>query len=357
MKNEEIFVIAEIGKNFIQSQEERSVFEYIKNAKKLIDAAIYAGVDAVKFQTHEVEDEQLDINVVSPHFKGSDRYSWVKRNTLGTPFEFWQEIKNYCDQNKITFFSTPMSRKAAIKLNQFNVPMWKIGSGDVDDFVMLDYIVRTGKPVIISSGMVSLSELDDVVNYLEKNEVKTTLLYCISLYPCPPEQFNLATIEYFREKYPKVRVGFSDHSLGFEAVLSAIKLGARVIEKHFSLSRNFWGSDHKVSMEPEEMKKMVAEIRDKKFESVSADLYFGSKEKELQGASNIFRKYFKKGLVAGRDIKSGTVLTPEMIYAMRPREYIESLGGLASSEFFNLVGKKIKTDLKKYEPLSRNIIY
>src|SRR3989344_4680898 len=134
-----VFTIAEIGKNFIQTQEERPVKEYLENAKKLVKAAKDAGADAVKFQTHNVEDEQLNINVVSPHFVGSDRYSWVSRNDKATPLDkFWKPLKSYCDAIGIIFHSTPMSRGAAYKLNELGVEMWKVGSGDILDFVTLD---------------------------------------------------------------------------------------------------------------------------------------------------------------------------------------------------------------------------
>lgn len=351
MKKDEIFVIAEIGKNFIQTEEDKSVEEYLDNAKKLVDAAIYAGADAVKFQTHEVDDEQLDLNIISPHFKGSDRYSWVKRNTKATPLEFWREIKDYCDRKGVTFFSTPMSRMAAIKLEKVGIPFWKVGSGDADDFVLLDHLVKTGKPIMISSGMVSFSELEVIMGYLEKNKVDTTLLYCVSLYPCPPESFNLGTVEYFKERYPWATIGFSDHSLGSEAALRAIKLGARVIEKHFSLSRNLWGSDHKVSMQPEEMKGMIDQIRAKTYEDIEVGSFYGEKTRELEGASNEFRKYFKKGLVAGQDIKAGDVLEPEMIYAMRPGAHIEDLGGLPVSEALKVFGRTVTVDIHKYDPI------
>ncbi|MEK7074704.1 MAG: N-acetylneuraminate synthase family protein, partial [Patescibacteria group bacterium] len=145
-----IFIIAEIGKNFIQTQEERPVAEYLENAKVLVRAAKESGADAVKFQTHNVEDEQLNINVVSPHFKGADRYSWVTRNMNATPLdEFWRPLKAYCDEIGIIFHSTPMSRGAAHMLQQLDVPFWKVGSGDILDFVMLDYLASTKKPIII----------------------------------------------------------------------------------------------------------------------------------------------------------------------------------------------------------------
>jgi len=341
-----VFIIAEIGKNFIQTKENRPLSEYLNNAKKLIDAAIYAGVDAVKFQTHELEDEQLDIPITSPHFKGSDRYNWIKRNMEATPFEFWKELSEYSKQKGILFFSTPMSKKAAQKLEKIGIPLWKIGSGDVDDYLMLDFVSKTKKPIIISSGMVSLNELEDVIRFVRKNNSQLGLLYCVSQYPCPKEAFNLGTIEYFIEKYPDIVIGFSDHSITDEASLSAVKMGAKIIEKHFTLDRGFWGSDHKVSLLPEEMKNLVFNIRSKNYQGIDTSLYYGNKSQELEGANNMFRPYFKKALVASRELKIGDIIKSEDVYSMRPRMYI---GGLPSFEYPNILGKKVGRNLRKYE--------
>lgn len=345
-KPDEVFIIAEIGKNFIQTQEERPVSEYLENAKELIRAAHTAGADAVKFQTHEVEDEQLPLDVTSPHFTGSDRYSWVTRNTHATPLhEFWEPLKAYCDEIGIIFFSTPMSRKAANKLAQLDVPLWKVGSGDVQDYALLDKIAETPKPVIISSGMVSLAELDRVVAHIETCALPLAVLYCISHYPAPKEYFNLATITNLTERYPAATIGFSDHSLGDEISRAAIVCGARILEKHFSFSRDHWGADHKVSMTPDEFGNMVARIR-------SGDLidpapYLGDIHKELEGAHNTFRPYFNKTLVAGQDIAEGDLLTRENVYAMRPA----IAGELPAAQYLDVLGKKTSRSLKKYEPI------
>ncbi len=348
---ENVFVIADIGKNFIQTKEERPNAEYLENAKKLIDAAIKAGVDAVKFQTHEVEDEQLNIEVTSPHFKGSDRYSWITRNMRATPLSFWQEIKVYCDQKGIIFFSTPMSRKAASKLEKVGVPLWKVGSGDVLDYVTLDFLISTGKPIIISTGMVGLLELDNVVAYIRNKGAALSVLYCVSQYPCPPSHFNLSTIELFKEKYPDVVVGFSDHSIDeYKVDLIAVKIGARIIEKHFSFSRDLWGADHKASITPSEMKAMIDAIRNKEYENVEVGDFYGDKNKELEGATNQFRPYFNKSLMAGRDIKEGEIIEKEMVFAMRPQQFA---GGLPSEEYPNILGLKTTTSLKKYDPITK----
>ncbi|MEK7575802.1 MAG: N-acetylneuraminate synthase family protein [Patescibacteria group bacterium] len=349
---DDVFIVAEIGKNFIQTEEDKTVEEYLGNAKKLVDEAIKAGADAVKFQTHEIEDEQLNIDIVSPHFKGSDRYSWITRNMNATPLEgFWKPLKEYCDEKGITFFSTPMSRKAAQKLDKIGVPFWKVGSGDVQDYIMLDFMINTKKPIIISTGMVGLSELDKVIKHIISKGSSLSVLYCISQYPAPAEYFNLGTIEYLLEEYPEVVVGFSDHSIGNELALTAIKLGAQIIEKHFSFSRDLWGADHRVSMTPEEFRIMVDAIGNGNYKNIDESKYYGTKDRELEGENNKFRPYFNKSLMAGRDISAGTVLTEEMIFAMRPKMYAK---GLPSENFRQIIGKKIKRDLKKYDPITQN---
>ena len=348
--DQEVFVIAEIGKNFIQTEEEKTREEYLANAKALILAAKESGADAVKFQTHNVEDEQLNIEIVSPHFSGSDRYNWVKRNNEITTIEFWQELKRYCDELEIIFFSTPMSRGAAKILEEnVDVPLWKVGSGDILDFVTLDYMASTGKPIIVSSGMSTLEEIDLAIKFLKARTDKTILLHCVSKYPCPPEELNLNTIKLLKDRYD-LPTGFSDHSIGYDSAIAAVNMGAVVIEKHFSFSRDFWGSDHKVSMLPEEFKTMIDKIRNK----VVVDLKdYGQEKKILHGDEEIFRPIFRKSLMAGADIKAGTILTKDMIYAMRPQKYAN---GLPSEEYETVLNKKLKKDLKKHDPINLEII-
>ena len=339
-----VFVIAEIGKNFIQSKEEKTVDEYLKNAKTLIRLAKEVGADAVKFQTHNVEDEQMDVHIVSQHFSGSDRYSWVRRNTEATPLRFWQELKRYSDELGIIFFSTPMSRGAAIILNEVGVPLWKVGSGDILDFVMLDYLCSTGKPIMISSGMSTLEEIDLMMDFIKQRNAEVILMHTVSQYPCPIEDLRLNTMKFFMKRY-NVPVGFSDHSLGFESAVAAAYLGAVVVEKHFSISREIFGADHKVSMLPEEFKTMVKHIRSKTTFDVKN---LGEETKILQKDELKFRPVFRKTLVYGQDVKSGAILGPEMVYAMRPQIYID---GLHSERYEVVIGKKVTKDVRKYEPI------
>lgn len=357
-----VFIIAEAGKNFIQTEEERPVEEYLKNAMQLVDEAAKAGADAIKFQTHNVEDEQLNINVVSPHFKGSDRHRWVTRNNRATPInEFWKLLKAHCDKRGIVFFSTPMSRGAAKILDEVGANLWKIGSGDILDFVMLDYLRNSGKPIIISSGMSTLEEVEKAVQFLREKNDRVALLHCVSKYPCPPEELHLKTIDFYKEKFD-TPIGFSDHSIGIEPDLVVVAMGATILEKHFSMSRTSWGSDHKVSMTPQELTDLVKGVKniledpnEKKriLESDFAKKGMGSKAKVLQEGEAVFRPLFRKSLMVGQDIPSGTVLKSEMLYAMRPQQYA---GGLPSEHYELVVGKKTKKPLKKYDPITGDVL-
>jgi len=355
-----VFVIAEAGKNFIQTEEEKSVAEYLKNAKDLVDKAVWAGADAIKFQTHEAEDEQHpDIKVTASHFQALDRYSWVTRNERATPVEnFWRPLREYCEEKGIVFFSTPMSRGAARRLMRVGMPLWKIGSGDILDWLMLDYIRNTKIPIIMSSGASSLEEVERSFNFLREKNPRCALVHTLSKYPGEPEEENLATIYLYREMFPGVPIGFSENSVGIEPSCIAVAEGATIIEKHFSPVRGLWGADHKVCSTPEEFKAMVEEIREMEKSSSYKMAWvdhpkfaaiLGKKEKVLREDEAGFRPVFQKSLVAGRDIPAGTVINTEMIYAMRPRK---ELKGLPSEQYEQVLGRVAKNDIKKYDPIN-----
>ena len=346
-----VFVVAEIGKNFIQTEETRPVGEYLSNAFRLVDEAAAAGADAVKFQTHELEDEQLDIPVTSPHFTGSDRYRWVKRNTEATPAGFWRELHAHCAARGILFFTTPMSRGAARRVASLDLPLWKVGSADVQDHLLVNALLAISRPLIISTGMVGHAELAAEIRRIRARTSQLVVLYCVSKYPCPPEQFNLATIERLREENPDIHIGFSDHSLGPEASFAAAGLGATVIEKHFSLSRDLWGSDHKVSMTPAELRELVKGLRERR--RVDPKPYYGSRDRELEGATNSFRPIFNKALMAGRDLPRGTVLAEEDVFAMRP---LRGAGGVPAQRLEEVIGRSTSRNLRKYEPLNPDTV-
>src|SRR3989344_385971 len=359
--NAPTFVIAEIGKNFIQTKKEKSVKEYLRNAKELVILAKKSGADAVKFQTHNVEDEQLNLKIRAPHFKG-DRYEWVSRNTKATPVkEFWIPLKEFCDKEGITFFSTPCSLGAAKILSSLDVALWKVASWDILDFVMLDHIRKSGKPVIISGGASTAEEIDRSISYIQEKNKNLALLHCVSKYPCPPEELNLGTIGFFKKRYD-VPIGFSDHSLGIESTLAAVALGAKVIEKHFSLSRSLWGADHRFSMTSASFGKMVTEIRKIEANPGAAQKYLNHEKvkpslnfsgKVIRDEEKSMKAVFAKALFAGRDIPAGQVIKSDMIYSIRPGL---AVGGLQPLHFHMVVGQKSAKDLKKFEPITLEVV-
>lgn len=375
-----IEIIAEIGKNFVITKEEESPEVLLERAKTLILEAKKVGADVCKFQVHNVGDEiHSEAKITSPHFD-QDRYEWVKRNTY--PIEFWREIKNYCDEIGIEFLATPMSKGSAILLENLGVKRWKVGSGDILDFPMLDFIRNTGKPIIVSSGMSTIQELKLAYDYLAEKVKDITILHCVSNYPCKLENLNLLTIPFLKKQFPKAKIGFSDHSLEISTGAMAVSLGAVVVEKHFTLSRKAWGSDHQVSLEPSEFKQMAKEIRFTRFDLERRELNekgfivedyknetklrrrkFGEPlqpiikiPKEALGVETKFineneikfRPIFRKGLYASQDIKQGEIWHNDMIISLRPR-----LDGVEPSENYpQFLGKIVNRHYKQYEPLS-----
>lgn len=356
-------IVAEIGKNFIRAEEERPVAEYLENAKALVKAAQDAGADAVKFQTHHAEDEVMNVDFDSPHFKGKSRYAWVSRNERATPAEeFWKPLKAYCDALGIIFFSTPMSRGAAKILQSLGTPFWKVASSDILDFVMLDFMTHTGKTIIIPTGMSVVSDIDQSLDFLKRKRASIVFMHAISRYPYPAEDSNLLTIPFLQKRYPGIPVGFSQNSPWVEPAVMAVALGARVVEQHFTYGRGDWGPDHKVSMTPDEFQEMVARIREiekdpRKKERALNDpamkKYLGREEKFLQEGEAPFRGLFRKSLVASRDLTAGTAMSADDLYAMRPQELI---GGMPSEQYEAVLGRRIVRPLKKYDPLTREIL-
>ena len=337
-------IICEIGKNFVISEQEENIDVLLKRTEDLILKAKECGCNTAKFQVHCVDDEILpDSNLISPHFN-QDRYEWIKRNTYS--IDFWWQVKEYCREIGIEFLATPMSRGAAILLNEeIGVDRWKIGSADILDFVMLDYIRDTNKPIILSSGMSSFEELKKSYEFLKEKTNDISILHCVSQYPCPIENLNLNTIKFLKREFPKVKIGYSSHYIGIEDALIAINLGAEIIEKHFTLSRSNWGADHKVSILPDEMKELVNRIRNnEKINLVKYHKALGIETKWIQLEEMEFRKVFRKGLYAGCDIKQGDIFEWDMIYAMRPQNGVKP-----SENYYQFLGNRASRNYKKYE--------
>ena len=220
------------------------------NAKKLVKLAANCGADAVKFQTHIAEHETLKEAPNPRYFNEESRFDYFERTSFS--LNEWAEIKKEADKNNIIFLSSPFSIEAVEILKKLDTQIYKIPSGEITNLPLLEKIASIGKPVFLSSGMSNWNELDIAVNLLKKT-CKLTIMQCSSLYPCPPEKVGLNIIQEIKDRY-NTNVGFSDHTLGFSAPIAAAALGATVVEKHLTFSRQMYGSDAKHSMEPDDFK-------------------------------------------------------------------------------------------------------
>jgi sialic acid synthase SpsE len=313
------FISVDIGKNHLGS---------LDLAKYLVLKAKETGVTGVKFQTHVVDDEQRKEHVISPHFNKS-RYEWVRDNTM--PFEWWNELFHFANENAVLAYSTPMSLKAAELLEKLDIPIFKIGSADVSDLEMIEFITDLKKPVFLSSGMHNMEDLELAVNTIRKKHDNIILMHCVSNYPCPPEGLNIKIMETLHKRF-ELPVGLSSHALSLPTDFAAVALGAVAIEKHFSLMRDMPGPDHKVSLIPQELTRLVHGIREVKS-------CLGSSKKSIQNSEEKFIPVFHKSVTSLIKIKKGETLNKEMVTLKRPG------GGIYWKDLSKILGKKANRDI------------
>jgi N,N'-diacetyllegionaminate synthase len=300
-----VFVIAEAGVNHNGS---------LELAYKLVEAASRAGADAVKFQTFIAESLVVADAPKAEYQKETSsseesQLEMVKRLELS--FADFTRLKAHCDATGIIFLSTPFDFQSVDFLSRLDVPAFKISSGDLTNHPLLDYVARQNKPVILSTGMSNLGEVEEAAKVIRSagNE-RLVLLQCVTNYPADPGDVNLRAMHTMAEAL-RVAVGYSDHTLGAEIALAAVALGACVIEKHFTLDRNLSGPDHRASLEPQELEEMIRGIR-----KVEASLGDGRKlptKSEVNTAS-----VARRSLVATENIPAGTVIEREMVAVKRP---------------------------------------
>ena len=311
-------IIAEIGSTHDGS---------FGNAKCLIETAAECSVDAVKFQTHIAEAETLPDAPMPPYFKGEPRLEYFKR-TAFTKAQ-WIELKAHAESQDLIFLSSPFSVEAVELLEEIGIQQYKIPSGEVTNLLMLEVIAKTGKPVLLSSGMSSWAELDEAVNTILKYHDRLTVLQCTSEYPCPHEQVGLNVMLQMRERY-ELPVGLSDHTLTSYAAFAAVVLGATVIEKHFTLSRCMYGSDARQSLEPDELADLVRGIR-------AIEIMLSSKvDKDDISRFAVMKETFEKSVVSLVDIPEGTVITETMIGIKKPGT------GIPAKRFTEVLGKRTR---------------
>ncbi|MBI2846550.1 MAG: N-acetylneuraminate synthase family protein, partial [Chloroflexi bacterium] len=242
------FIVAEAGINH------NGEFE---KAKMLVDAAAEGGADAIKFQTHLTEKEMLP-DAPTAGYVGESLFTLLKRLELSR--EEHVELKKYAEKKGLIFLSTPFSKEAADLLEELEVEAYKTGSGELTNLPLLEHIARKRKPMLVSTGMSTLEEIGESVDLLKKLKTRFVLMHCTSSYPTKYEDLNLRVINKLREKFG-VPIGISDHSVGIYTVLAAVVLGACVIEKHFTIDRNWPGPDQKASINPQELGELVRGTR------------------------------------------------------------------------------------------------
>lgn len=308
-------------------------------AKKMIDFAKEAGADYIKFQTFIPE------NLVSKYAKkaeyqkittaSNESQLQMLRKLMLSENEFI-EISDYCEATSIGFISTPFDLESVGFLNSFNMDFWKVPSGEITNLPYLVEIAKTGKPIILSTGMSNLDEIDEAISVLKDNGAgKITLLHCNTQYPTPMEDVNLNAMLTLKDRY-NCDVGYSDHTLGIEVSIAAVALGATVIEKHFTLDRNMEGPDHKASLEPNEFKSMVSAIR-----NIEKALGTGNKVASPSEIEN--KDIARKSIVASRMIKKGEVFTKDNITTKRPGS------GISPMKWYNVIGAVAKRDFQEDE--------
>ena len=331
------FIIAEAGVNHNGD---------INLAKKLIEAAKDAGVDAVKFQTFKAENA-VTKNVEKAEYQkettGTEesQYDMLKKLEL-TEYDF-KELADYAKDKDILFISSPFDKESVDLLDEIGVPVYKVASGEITNFPLLKYIAEKGKPIILSTGMATLGEIEDALRVIKEMGVDdVVLLHCVTSYPAKMEDVNLRVLETLRHAF-KLPVGFSDHTLGTTVPIAAISLGAVVIEKHFTLDKNLPGPDHKASLEPDELEEMVVAIRDVE-KALGDGIKRPTKEEEE------IKKVVRRSVVAKIDIPKGTTIAEDMLDVKRPGT------GIAPKYIDIIVGKKAKENIKKDEIVTWKII-
>jgi len=304
-------------------------------AKCLIKAAAECGVDAVKFQTHIFEAESLPDAPNPPYFKDETRKAYFER-TAFTEDE-WKKLRRYAeDECNVGFLSSPFSLEAVNLLEKIGIKSYKIASGEVTNFPLLKRIAETGKPTILSSGMSSWNELDEAVEVLRANGCKDLLvLQCTSEYPCPPEEAGLNVLEEIKKRY-NVPVGYSDHTEGIAVSLGAVAMGAVLIEKHFTLSKQMYGSDAPLATEPSEFTQLVSEIRALE-KALNNQIDKDKKVTQLSG----MKETFQKSIVAAKPLKKGQKLTLADLAFKKPDR------GIGANQVDSVVGKTISKDLER----------
>ena len=332
-----VFIIAELSANHLHN------FDLAVDTIKAIKES---GADAVKLQTYTPDTITIDSD--NEYFQIDQGTIWDGKTLYQlyqeayTPWEWQPKLKEIAEELGLICFSSPFDRTSVDFLEEMNVPAYKVASFEITDIPLIEYIASKGKPVIISTGIATLADIEEAVNACKRmGNNQLALLKCTSSYPAPLEEVNLKTIPNLADTFNTV-VGLSDHTLGISVPIAAVALGAKIIEKHFILDRKLGGPDAAFSMEPDEFRLMVDAVRD--VEKALGTLNYNLTEKTKKS------REFSRSLFAVDDIKAGESLTEENIRSIRPGF------GLHPRYFSKIIGKKARNDIKKGTPLNWDLI-
>jgi N,N'-diacetyllegionaminate synthase len=331
LKKSSPYTIAEIG----QAHEGSLGILY-----SYIDAIAQTGVDAVKFQMHIAEAESSEHEPFRVKFSLEDetRFDYWKR--MGFSLEQWKGIKQHCDTLGLDFICSPFSNLAVDWLEEIGVAQYKIGSGEVTNFLILEKIAQTGKPVILSSGMSSYAELDQTVDFLNERKVDFSILQCTTAYPTMPEYYGLNVIQELKDKY-RVPVGFSDHSARIETCIAAAALGASILEFHVVFDRQLFGPDAKASLTISETKDLVLAVKN------VATALSNPVDKNKNSNFSELKQIFEKSLAVNKKLPKNHVITFEDLEAKKPKGF-----GVDAMRFQEVIGKVLNRDLDQWDFLN-----
>ncbi|CAE6487062.1 N-acetylneuraminate synthase family protein [Candidatus Nitrosotenuis uzonensis] len=333
-KIKRVIIIAEAGSNWKCG----TFDEDLDQGKKLIDVAVRAGADAIKFQTYKPETIYVQDAGRSEYLlkHGIEESINDIFEHLSMPYEMIPELEKYCKKKNIMFMSTPFSVQDAKAVDPF-VKIHKVASFEINHVRLLEYLFDTGKPVLISTGASTYDEIDFAVKLARTKNAPFGLLQCTSKYPCSIDALNLSVIPRFWERY-KVPIGLSDHSIDpLTAPIVAVSLGAKIIEKHFTLDRKLPGPDHPFALEPDELRLMVEYVR-------KAEKSLGSGNKVILEEEEELRRFAKRSIQATSDIKKGDVLQEGVNFeVLRPGNRMK---GLDPRELESIKGKRAKSDIR-----------
>lgn len=333
-RDEPCFIVVEAGVNFSSLEE----------AKNLIDKAMEIKADAIKFQTYHADTlVTKKATITIDGGKVVNQYECAKKEEFKLDTNLQKELFKYADEKGIICFSTPSHKRDVDFLEEMNVPVYKLGSDDLVNLPLLEYVAKKNKPIILSTGMATIEEIKEAVYTITKaGNDQIVILHCITSYPTLAKDANLKFIKTLLETflYP---IGFSDHTKSISIPIAAAVMGACFVEKHFTLNKNAEGADHFFSTEPKDMKLIIDSIRE-------IESGYGSYEKILSNGEKEMRKKFRKSIFAVKDIPKGTIITEDMIDIKKPNI------GLAPKLFDNVIGKKVKIDIKVDDSITEDKI-